>query len=67
MKQTYPTLSRDFSLLIVMRHSVLICFKLLQIETNQFITQLFIQLIERRVFQILLNNKIITDENLNIL
>ncbi len=47
MKQTYPTLSRDFSLLIVMRHSVLICFKLLQIETNQFITQLFIQLIER--------------------
>ena len=47
MKQTYPTLSRDSSLLIVMQRSVPICFKLLQIETNQFITQLFIQLIER--------------------
>ena len=48
MKQTYPTLSRDFSLLIVMQHSVPICFKLLQIETKQIMTKLSIRLIERK-------------------
>jgi len=37
-------LSRDFSLLIVMQHSVPICFKLLQIETKQIMTKLSIRL-----------------------